>query len=125
MIIENLECCAVKELNGIQEYEFKVDILLNDTLGKIEDYIKDCEFDNIPTFFIYTTTNKNEIGDKFKELIESKKLGIVKKSSTKKNLNSGNLVTVYLWEVNIPNFEKCIKLHDESDFEDDEDNLNW
>jgi hypothetical protein len=50
-------------------------------------------------------------GEKLKAYIKKHKLGTVIATDTKKNVNSGNHVRMYVWTVNKTNFKKWCKLH--------------
>lgn len=96
--INQLECCAVAELDGIQ------DSTLSRTLRDIyEDWFIEEVFNG--RFIVFTDNDSCEDGDELRDYIKKHNLGTVVVTRKAVNPNSGNYVKVYVWTVNIPKFK--------------------
>lgn len=101
--INHTSCCGVKEIDGISSTKPKStirDVILrhaNGTFGAV---------------YIFTSASeefgKRKYGEKLKKEIEKMKLGHVYASTPTLNLNSGNMLTTFLWTVDLLGIEKYI-----------------
>ena len=103
--IRQLQCCGVKEIIGLS----------NVSTAEYKEVIKRLALsifheDHGCAFYLFSqatnsddpktsTTNKVKYGEKFREFIESEKLGTVIETATEINPNSFNNLKVWLWTV--------------------------
>lgn len=88
--LNDTECCGLHEIYNIQRVS--ADVILLDN-----------EFDDDScAFYLFTDTggSKRSSGGKLAKFITENKLGIVTASPTKRNPNSQNMLTVWVWAVN-------------------------
>ena len=110
MIINNLNCCGIKELIGFQNKKKSIKKILKETCTT-KYYINHSgllknTFGN--AYFIYSITNRQspERGNKLANAIHKYKLGTVIKAPTAKNPNSKNELNVWLWRINQQSLKK-------------------
>lgn len=129
--INNTSCCGVDELHGIAD-ESPEDILEALVKELYHPPRPELSFDykqsrsvktgrTIPekwttnSFYIFTQANNTEdddysdYGEELAEFIHKHKLGEVATSATRRNPNSDNDVTVYVWAVDREAFHKFAK----------------
>ena len=103
MTIDSTGCCGLNELHQI-------------SYSTIKEIIEDvCESrypnDDPCPFYLFTEVTHEKYGHELKKFIIKHNLGKVIKTTSRKNPNSGNMITAYIWEVNNKNFKSyCDKL---------------
>lgn len=98
LCIRNMSCCGVRELEGIDYDNPKL------VLKEINYRRRNCN--DKPPFYIFTGITNERYGQKLKRYIEKNKFGKVLQSSSKKNPNSHNFISVFVWEVNTKTLDK-------------------
>tara|TARA_B100000508_G_scaffold136474_1_gene129563 strand:- start:481 stop:810 length:330 start_codon:yes stop_codon:yes gene_type:complete len=95
--VTRLDCCAVAEIDQLADTGRGTFMELMDEWDK--SYFNGA-------FFIFTDNHHYDCGKKFAAYLRRHKLGTVKTVGTRKNPNSGNVVTVWVWMFNR---DKCLK----------------
>jgi len=97
-MLYSLQCCAIREISGIENYTPK------ETVKQVaKEY---CCSDEKSAFLLFTFYANRKKGDNLKKFIEKNKLGTVTKSRAKKNPNSGNNINIFIWSIGRINFKK-------------------
>lgn len=90
----NLNCCGIKEINGIT-YTRDVTRILDELRAQMMLTTRSC------AFFIFSDNYRSSpYGDALASYIQAEGLGTVRTSNQKINPNSNNYVKVYVWEIN-------------------------
>lgn len=107
------QCCGIRELNDIQ-----VD---SDSEKTIKDAARDWFENDMDGSFIFFSVTELYVakGKDIAKYIKQHKLGKTHKTKSTKNPNSGNMLTMWMWEVHKTNFQKFYAKHNPtSDTED-------
>lgn len=102
-MINNTTCCGVKDYNGLCGFTPK------QVLQRISRSWFERRKEGRGAFLMFTDVNGVKKGLAVKKYIEDSKLGTVTKSPSRKNPNSRNKITVFLWAINKQKFYKWAK----------------
>lgn len=89
-------CCGIRELSGLEGYSLR-EVLE----GCARDWFLNNR-DGIHIFF--STTGNYRTGHNLEAYIKKHALGAVLRTKAARNPNSGNLLTMWVWTVNIKNW---------------------
>lgn len=115
LAIEDTSCCGVKELSDINEHETPSELL--ETFCKDWfDTDKDDPGQGCLVTFTDIVSDKGTMGPELARFITRKRLGIIKKSATRTNPNSGNSIALWVWAVNKSALKKFWREHNPEDY---------
>ncbi len=97
--IGRTSCCGIKAIDWIGGYRSEAQLMRHFASRFANDDA---------AFMFFSTTGNTKIGDRFTALIKKHKLGSVKKIGRKRNPNSGRMLTMWAWAVNLKNFDRFI-----------------
>ncbi len=103
-----ISCCGIMEFNGVSRVDLQT--LVDEALNAEYDGL---EAGEEPAFLFFSDIAQNNkpgvanSGWKIARQITAKKLGAVKVIGTKKNPNSGNMLTMWVWT---PDWAKVRKM---------------
>ncbi len=111
LYLEGTCCCGIKEVDQIGHYRSDRRLLKDLGLkffgGRVGD--NDYYTQNDSAFLLFSTIGKKTIGERTAALIQKEKLGTVSFVGKRKNPNSGNMLSMWVWAVNIPAYQKWCK----------------
>lgn len=111
MIVNRLSCCGIVEINGIAIYgDDPKRLLAALAMNPNTPIINRCGWVLFSQAWVQCGPPKT-YGIKFKEFLESSKLGMVVQLESTLNRNSGNMIDVFLWKVD---HEALQKWYDEN-----------
>lgn len=102
--IQETECCGVHEIDNLEgegNAERSMRIVCEDYFGE----------DNHCAFYTFTDVMEYKNGTAFAKYIKDHKLGRVVKSHTRRNPNSGNRISIWIWEPHFTNLRNWWKHH--------------
>ena len=103
ILISRLNCCGINEIADI--YENHPDIITNQIA---KDYV---EKGNQSAFYIFSDIGDKKIGNSLAKYIKKNKLGLITKSPSRINPNSGNSLKVWIWTLNKQNLRNYWNKH--------------
>jgi len=114
------QCCGIKELDGVETSAGAKETVL----GAAEDWFND---DDNQGAFIYFSTTQGDKGQNLAKYIKAESLGVVRKTSAKKNPNTGNMLTMWVWEVDKTALRVWWAKNnpDVEDEDENDDDSNW
>lgn len=98
MNIEQTSCCGVHELINIGDERTAHNVLLE--VAKYRFYEE-----NPCALYFFTGVTRGKYAEALAALIKKEKLGTCTRTRPKKNPNSGNTISAYLWDVNNTKFK--------------------
>lgn len=99
---EGIDCCGIREIVGVQNIK-NIERFVLEMADKY--FCEDPKYDHLPAFIFFSTI-KGENGHALRKFIEKNKLGEVLQTRPRKNLNTGNMLTMWTWGIN----KKSLKL---------------
>lgn len=95
-----LDCCGVYEIHGIQQ-EGKTPKSI------VKEIAVDYFYENSRcAYYIFTCQSSKSIGKRLAKFVESNGLGTVTTLTSKRNPNSGNMIKMWMWAVNMGGLNK-------------------
>lgn len=91
--ISSTECCAIDELYGIMDDNDPVKSVMTVCEERYEE-------EGDQAFVMFTDIKERKIGKALAQYILKHKLGTIVNTRARKNPNSGNKVSVWIWGVN-------------------------
>lgn len=113
MEINELECCAVQEIDGIKG------LIPYAILGQIGN--DRYENDNKRPFYIFTESRDMKEGANLATYIKKHHLGNILITEKKINPNTTNFVKVYLWTIHKKNFREWYLKNIAEDLQEEDD----
>ncbi len=92
-MLEDMECCGVKEFHGMSGTP--KDVLMNISGDKYHRYDEE-EF----AYVVFTDLARRTLGDRLSKYITNHNLGTMYNIRTRKNPNSGNKIKMWIWSLN-------------------------
>jgi len=102
--VEDMSCCGVREIDGIQGQSAPLTLLDVAEHRFEEDGVNRAAY-------IFTDTTDSRAGTKLAKYIKDHNLGDVIRTKARLNGNSGNRVVVWTWVVKQANFRSWFKQH--------------
>lgn len=110
MDINNMDCCGMREIDGLASYKTPEEAMTAFILRGIEDSDADPFNDEDGGYcHVVFSQGVGEYGNKFAAFIRSKHLGTVKGSRPALNPNTGNIVTAWIWTLDRDRLKKWSK----------------
>lgn len=112
--IESMECCAIREIARLESNPVTV---ITSTMRHTED-----DGDQVPAFFTFSDTSRSRAGKNLAKYIKSSRLGSALKTRSKRNPNTSNRVTVWVWSIDRPRLQRWWKKNKPKETEGDTNN---
>lgn len=100
--IARTNCCGIKEINAITFSTKPEQTILDITYDILSG-------DDDAAFFFFSDIFDAAKGNALSDYIKKNKLGRCKKIGKKRNPNSNNMLTMWVWCINIRNFKSFIR----------------
>ena len=108
MYLKDLECCGIKELDGIKESENTAKRSVLYIAGAQRVAEKEDDGDEF-AFIIFSDTYSAPRGKALANYITKNKPGSIRKTLSRENPNSGNDLTVWVWAIHQNNLKAWFK----------------
>lgn len=89
MDIGTMNCCGLAEVDGLCDHDTPKEFL--------QEFCANIAYERSRAFYILTDLTRHSHGEKLGRYIHRNKLGRVSKSISRKNANTNNFLTVYIW----------------------------
>lgn len=97
--IQGLNCCGIDELVDIDFYKNEPKTVICDVCKTYFEDEKQC------AFYMFSDINYKIAAKNLVKFIKKNKLGLITKSPSRVNPNSGNSLTIWLWTINKRNLK--------------------
>lgn len=109
MNINYVTCCGIKELHGLNAVNGVVPPILTNAVEKEIEGIARLRGAHYNAYMFFSDVAGNKGGPRLKEYIEKNGLGEVVTMPTRRNFNSGNDITMWIWVVDHEAFDQWTK----------------